>query len=460
MQIPYETKARPDTGLWNAKIGIWLFLASEVMLFGGLFSGYVFLRLGSHGEADYFWPEGVLNVSFGFVNTIILILSSVFVVVAWLQLKLRDYRKFQIWMALVVICAAVFLVNKGFEYNAKFNHYGIKLSDNSIVEGHGIDDTIKYEGITDVEIYVKRYNGEFLEKVVGDTAPTFREVRGGAPGGEAIELTAKNIRKIADRRNDELKKEHAATMERLKKENVEIKKQNESLPKSERKELHNIVRWLPAMEVKSLQFVATSPFAISAEKDTLRKTFPDSVKFLDQSTLMGSISAETPGLILESIDRIDLRAADPEDIESSLVWANLTHHADAALKHYIEHRDHVLQQAEAEGHEPSFDDLFSQKVEHDDDHHVSIVVPWDQVKLYSNFTPKWNTYYAIYFTLTGLHGLHVFLGAVVLFYFGFMSKKLYEKDPEHLANRVEVGGLFWHFVDLVWIFLFPILYLM
>jgi heme/copper-type cytochrome/quinol oxidase subunit 3 len=34
------------------------------------------------------------------------------------------------------------------------------------------------------------------------------------------------------------------------------------------------------------------------------------------------------------------------------------------------------------------------------------------------------------------------------------------EDPEHLANRVEVGGLFWHFVDLVWIFLFPLLYLL
>ena len=45
MEIPYTISARPDTGLWNAKIGIWLFLASEVMLFGGLFSAYIFLRL-------------------------------------------------------------------------------------------------------------------------------------------------------------------------------------------------------------------------------------------------------------------------------------------------------------------------------------------------------------------------------------------------------------------------------
>ena len=45
MEIPYTVSNRPDTGLWNAKIGIWLFLASEVMLFGGLFSAYIFLRI-------------------------------------------------------------------------------------------------------------------------------------------------------------------------------------------------------------------------------------------------------------------------------------------------------------------------------------------------------------------------------------------------------------------------------
>jgi heme/copper-type cytochrome/quinol oxidase subunit 3 len=81
------------------------------------------------------------------------------------------------------------------------------------------------------------------------------------------------------------------------------------------------------------------------------------------------------------------------------------------------------------------------------------------VKFYSNFAPKLNTYYAIYFSLTGLHGLHVLVGASILAWFLFFGKRLYDKDPEHMANRVEVGGLFWHFVDLVWIFLFPLLYL-
>jgi cytochrome c oxidase subunit 3 len=79
MEIPYTVTARPDTGLWNAKVGIWLFLASEVMLFGGLFSAYVFLRLDA---APGDWPHGLLNVPVGTMNTAILIASSV--TVCWL----------------------------------------------------------------------------------------------------------------------------------------------------------------------------------------------------------------------------------------------------------------------------------------------------------------------------------------------------------------------------------------
>jgi cytochrome c oxidase subunit 3 len=38
--------------------------------------------------------------------------------------------------------------------------------------------------------------------------------------------------------------------------------------------------------------------------------------------------------------------------------------------------------------------------------------------------------------------------------------KMWESEPDHFTNRIEVVGLYWHFVDLVWIFLFPILYLL
>ena len=122
MEIPYTVTARPDTGLWNAKIGIWLFLASEVMLFGGLFSAYIFLRLDA--EPGY-WPHGLLNVPVGTFNTAILIASSVTVVLAWASLKMRRYARYKIYMAMTILCGVIFLVVKlGYEWPQKYDHFG------------------------------------------------------------------------------------------------------------------------------------------------------------------------------------------------------------------------------------------------------------------------------------------------------------------------------------------------
>jgi len=111
MEIPYTVEPRPDTGLANGKLGIWLFLASEVMLFGALFSTYILLRVGAVE-----WPHGELSVKLGAINTVILICSSVTMVVAWAKLKLNDFAKGRLYVLITVLLAAVFLVNKYFEY--------------------------------------------------------------------------------------------------------------------------------------------------------------------------------------------------------------------------------------------------------------------------------------------------------------------------------------------------------
>jgi heme/copper-type cytochrome/quinol oxidase subunit 3 len=74
--------------------------------------------------------------------------------------------------------------------------------------------------------------------------------------------------------------------------------------------------------------------------------------------------------------------------------------------------------------------------------------------------PSHSTFFAIYFTLTGLHGLHVIGGIIVNSYFLGPGSRMWSTEPERFTNRVEVAGLYWHFVDLVWIFLFPVLYLL
>jgi cytochrome c oxidase subunit III len=116
MNIPYTVEERPDTGLTNGKLGIWLFLASEVMLFGALFSSYIILRTGAPE-----WPHGELNVMLGAINTVILITSSVTMVMAWATLKLRDWAKHRLYLIGTFLLAGVFLVNKYFEYKDHFD---------------------------------------------------------------------------------------------------------------------------------------------------------------------------------------------------------------------------------------------------------------------------------------------------------------------------------------------------
>ncbi len=229
MEIPYTVSNRPDTGLWNAKIGIWLFLASEVMLFGALFSAYIFLRIDA---APGTWPHGLLNVPVGTMNTAILIVSSVTVVLAWAALKMRRYRAYWWYMLATITCGVIFLTVKlAYEWPQKFEHFGAYIKPDALA---------KYE----------KYLG--------------------------------NERRL-----------------------------------------------------------------------------------------------------------------------------------EKGLEPRIEITGHL------------------------------------------------HAYFASYFTITGLHGLHV-LGGVIVFTYMWLpvSKKLYQRNPEHLANRVEVSGLFWHFVDLVWIFVFPLFYLL
>jgi cytochrome c oxidase subunit III len=258
MDIPYTTQPRPDTGLYNAKVGIWLFLASEVMLFGALFSTYILLRVGA---PEGLWPHGWLNVPVGTANTLVLITSSITTVMAWAALKMNNFNKFKFYHACTILFALTFVCIKSYEYHDKFTHYEVSLNDGKFVDGHMKENHLKLDN--------------------------------GVWSGFAV-LSGHEVK--------------------------------------EREELYDLKK-----------------------------------------------------------------------------------------HHHTGHEDVRVEAA--------------------------------QIK-------KVDTYTAIYFTLTGLHALHVIGGALVIGFLWGPGSKLWKTDPERFTNRIEVSGLFWHFVDLVWIFLFPVLYLL
>lgn len=111
--IPYTVERRPDTGFYNAQIGIWLFIASEVMLFGALFSGYALLRTGADA-----WPPGWqhLNVTLGAVNTAVLAASSIVIALAVRSLRREQWRRGRRELAITCVLGLVFLALKAVEY--------------------------------------------------------------------------------------------------------------------------------------------------------------------------------------------------------------------------------------------------------------------------------------------------------------------------------------------------------
>src|SRR5579859_5770713 len=129
MDIPYTVEPRQDSGLYNAKVGIWLFLASEVMLCGSLFSSYLLLRVGAAPGA---WPHGLLNVWLGMANTIVLIVSSITVVLSWASLKMKQFSRYKTTQAITMVCALIFLCIKSYEYHDKFTHYEVQVNPGTV----------------------------------------------------------------------------------------------------------------------------------------------------------------------------------------------------------------------------------------------------------------------------------------------------------------------------------------
>jgi cytochrome c oxidase subunit 3 len=258
MEIPYTIEERPDTGTYNAKIGMWLFLVSEMMLFGGLFSSYILLRVGAPPGT---WPHGWLSVPLGTLNTMILSLSAISTLMAWVAAKTNQYGRFKFFHACTLLLAVTFLCIKSYEYHDKFIHYEVQLTDGRIADGHMIENNPKEDHIVLHGRYVKEHS-------------------------ELMTMPAKG--------------------EKLEELNI------------------------PRAEIKRME----------------------------------------------------------------------------------------------------------------------------------NYGPWHNTFLAIYFTLTGLHALHILGGALVIGYLWGPGSKMWHSNHAQFTNRLEVSGLFWHFVDLVWIFLFPVLYLL
>ena len=87
-------------------------------------------------------------------------------------------------------------------------------------------------------------------------------------------------------------------------------------------------------------------------------------------------------------------------------------------------------------------------------HHL---VPGPHFEWTGQYPAAAEIFYSIYFCMTGLHALHMIIGIGIMLVITWMAWR--RQFDSSYYTPVEIAGLYWHFVDIVWIFLFPLLYL-
>lgn len=106
--------ARTGMGVYSQKLGMWVFLASEVMFFTALIGAYIVLRWGS--AESWPVPQEVLNIPLTAFNTFVLICSSVSMVKAYAAATQGDQRGIRLWLLLTVLGGATFVGVQIYEY--------------------------------------------------------------------------------------------------------------------------------------------------------------------------------------------------------------------------------------------------------------------------------------------------------------------------------------------------------
>ena len=104
----------------SSKLGMWLFLATEILLFGGLFCAYAVYR-ANHPEI-FVYAHHFLDKTLGGINTVVLICSSLTMAMAVRTAQLGQRRRTVLLLAVTLLCALGFLSIKYVEYKAKWEH--------------------------------------------------------------------------------------------------------------------------------------------------------------------------------------------------------------------------------------------------------------------------------------------------------------------------------------------------
>lgn len=413
-----QLKYQPAVPVPKGKLAVWLFLSTEIMFFTALIGTYIVLRFGAP-QGSWPTPHDVRVVEWmGALNTFVLICSSVTIVFAMESAKHGLAGKAKKWLFGTFVLGTVFLGIKAYEYNSKFEHGIYPQSPRSLLYDRAdLDYMAGMKASADAQI-------QALEKSrtasVGETGETTHSDASspdhGSHGDEALERliliragliqwTAKKVGQSGNPMMRELALKSLAY---------------QIVPNGDGDRIETYL-------ANELAEVKESLAALEAQQQGVDQKVADLQAEIEELTEAAKNALAEDG---ENPDNDDTQ----QQLESKTEAATLATAESSRLTDLI-----VPLQARVDAmHE--FD-----LVEDGINEHYHLKLPM--------VIPSGNTWANTYFLLTGFHALHV-LGGLVAFLV-MMTMRL---DAAR-AGLLENVGLYWHFVDIVWIFLFPLLYL-
>ncbi len=423
-----ELEYQPGLPINNGKVILWLFLSTEIMFFAGLIGTFIVLRYGAPAGT---WPtphDVHLKEYLGAINTFILICSSVSIVLAFEAAKANKSSQARWLMIVTFVLGCFFLGIKMYEYGQKFEH-GIypKKPHSMIYEKADLNYASAVRKrlatiVNDINAADAQQAGLAQEKA---TLATETETLNGV-----VENSSSDPQEVADaktrlreirQRVSEIESEESALIAGAE-ERAKHKEIAEPL-------LNHLARWTevaaatqtdPNLRVGAIEILAYQIYPLHRDHDQVHL-------FLEEEA--AAREAEKRELT-DLVELLKTPVAEKDDVAEAQRAEQLAA-AEARL-------------AQIAGREQTLAAVNSLEHGLNDEHHW-LMLP---IKI-----PSGNMWASTYFLLTGFHAIHVIVGLIVF------ACILPLKLDRSRANMLENTGLYWHFVDLVWIFLFPMLYL-
>ena len=370
-----------------AKLGIWLFLATEVLLFGGLFCGYAVFR--ANHEDLFVWGEQFLDERYGAANTAVLLISSLTMAMAITYVQKEKKKLAMISLGITLLCAGIFMGIKSIEYEHKFHDHllgGMAFYETS---DHGNDSG------GDHAATVMHGDSEHGKLVWDSTCRSCHGAEGeGVPGKGTVLNTSSYVRHHNDKElvHFVMKGRPASSKESVLQLDMPAMGGNPMLKEAD---IVDVVAYLRTLEI---------PVAPVGEEHQ------------SETVVVSSFESSEVGT---------------ESFIDSLPHSTVPHASQSAVGLAPEAASEAQRMAVYERPE----------------------VPQLDEKRPANA----HLFFGLYFLMTGLHGIHVVIGMIVILW---LMWRLQRGDftKRHYA-AVECGGLYWHIVDVIWIFLFPLWYL-